>query len=74
MSLYPSDPLQVNVLGREYRVTRRSLGPGPLRVGSRSFWLEELEIVVRSAWPMAWRPGERGRDPERWDAGDAIER
>lgn len=61
MGRYPRDPLQLRVLGLERRVVTRHLGPGPLKVGKRRFWVDDVEVVIRFAVPAVWEPHRRGR-------------
>lgn len=60
---YPADPHKLDVVGIEAHLRRRRLGPGPVKVGARRFWAEEVEVVIRYAVPSVWRAS--GQRPSR---------
>lgn len=63
MARYPGNPDRIHVLGLQSCCRRRRLGPGLVRVGTRRFWAEEVEVVIRFAVPAVWRPEPRRPGP-----------
>lgn len=63
MGRYEKDPFELRVFGLESRSRTHHLGPGPLQVGKRRFWVDDVEVVIRYAVPTVWEPPRTGRRP-----------